>query len=325
MTRARVTAGARLHLGFCNLSLARERLYGGLGIALREPRIVVEAEPALTVQANDPIAAEVTRRTVDLLGVSGADVTVTERIPRHVGLGSGTQLALAVNASVARAHGCEPAVREHAPALGRGGRSGIGVAGFEDGGFVLDVGHPAERFTIDRPSDGSWTVPAIGAHHDLPEEWRFVVCLPDIDPGHSGEREDTSMRAIVKRAEPVIADEIAAVVVKRLLPAAAEGDHERFGSAVSEIGRLNGVWYANEQGGTYRPPLGAIIDDLGSHPSITGAGQSSWGPAVYGVTSTARAQAATAAARRALENADVESDVLVCRPRNAGARIESIR
>lgn len=322
--RTRATVGARLHFGFANLSLARARLYGGFGVALREPRVVVEAEPASTVRADGPITAETARRTADLLGVPGAAVAVEERIPRHVGFGSGTQLALATYTAIARAHGREPAVREHAPTLGRGGRSGVGVASFEDGGFVLDVGHPAERFTADRPVDGSWRVPAIGARHDLPEEWRFVVCLPDVEPGRSDEDEDASMRAIVERADPAVADEIAVLVTQRLLPAAAEGDHERFGNAVGEIGRLNGVWYANEQGGTYRPPLGAIVDELTSRPTIAGAGQSSWGPAVYGVTSTDHAEAAALAARRALENAGVDGDVLVCRPRNAGARIESI-
>ena len=46
---ARASTGARLHFGFCNLSLSHERLYGALGLALAEPRVTVEAVPAESV------------------------------------------------------------------------------------------------------------------------------------------------------------------------------------------------------------------------------------------------------------------------------------
>ena len=324
MTRARVTAGARLHFGFCNLSLARERLYGGLGVGLREPRVVLEATPAKGIEASDPVVRDAARQSVSLLSVPGARVSLRESYPRHVGLGSGTQLALATHAAIARAHDRQPAVREHAPGLGRSGRSGVGVGTFESGGFHLDVGHPTERFTTERPADGSWRVPPTGARHDLPESWRFVVVVPAIEPGRSGAAEDDGMSAIVERAEPAIAEEISQVLTQRLLPAAAESDLEGFGSAVSEIGRLNGVWYANEQGGTYRPPLGEIVDALGSSPAVAGAGQSSWGPTVYGLTTETDAEEARAAAGRALDRAGVGGETYVCRPASEGARIEDV-
>lgn len=177
MTRVRVTAGGRLHFGFQNLSLVRERLYGGVGIALADPRVVVEATPATEVLTSDPHVTEYAERAVELLDVTGAAVEVDERLPHHVGLGSGTQLALSVLAAVARAHDREPRVRERAPALGRGGRSGVGVAAFEAGGFVVDAGHPTERFTTTPPDEGEWRVPRPVARHALPDSWRDA-------PGH---------------------------------------------------------------------------------------------------------------------------------------------
>src|SRR6056297_2859413 len=162
---ARVAAGARLHFGFQNLSLAHQRLYGSLGVALDSPEAEVIADPAETVRCSHDDAREYVRRAVELLDVPGADVTVERTLPRHVGLGSGTQLALAVLAAVARASDRAARVRERAPALGRGGRSGVGVAAFEGGGFVLDAGHPTERFTTERPARGEWRVPAVAARH----------------------------------------------------------------------------------------------------------------------------------------------------------------
>ncbi|ESP87125.1 beta-ribofuranosylaminobenzene 5'-phosphate synthase family protein, partial [Candidatus Halobonum tyrrellensis] len=244
-----------------------------------------------------------------------------ETLPRHMGLGSGTQLALAVLAGVARAHDCEPRVRERAPALGRGGRSGVGVAAFEAGGVVLDAGHPTERFTTDRPADGDWRVPPVVARHPVPDDWRFLLVVPDADPGRSAADEDDSMRATVEAADPGVADRIAGVLQRRLLPAAAEGAVERFGAAVGEVGRLNGAWFADAQGGVYRPPVGDLVAALADDPAAFGAGQSSWGPTVYAVTDADRAEAARTAGERALATAGVDGEVSVVRGCNEGATV----
>ena len=328
---ARASAGARLHFGFCNLSLSHERLYGALGLGLAEPRVVVDAEPAdrVHVDVETPPAdsavrddtREYARLAVDLLGIDGARVTVREVLPRHAGLGSGTQLAAATLAAVATAHGRAPRVRERAPALGRGGRSGVGVATFEAGGFVLDAGHPTARFTTDRPADGEWTVPPVAARHDAPDDWRFLLVRPDADPGRSGDAEDDAMRTAVERAEPGLADRIGGIVTRRTLPAIAAGNAERFGAAVAEIGRLNGAWYADEQGGVYRPPVGDVVASLSDAAAVFGAGQSSWGPTVYGVTDAANASAAATAGERALDEAGVDGTVSVVEAANGGALV----
>ncbi|WP_049911450.1 beta-ribofuranosylaminobenzene 5'-phosphate synthase family protein [Halorubrum lipolyticum] len=328
---ARASAGARLHFGFCNLSLSHERLYGALGLGLAEPRVVVDAEPADRVRVGvstltaDPLVRDDVREyaavAVDLLGVDGARVAVRETLPRHAGLGSGTQLAAATLAAVATAYGEEPRIRERAPALGRGGRSGVGVATFEAGGFVLDAGHPTARFTTDRPADGEWTVPPVAARHGVPDDWRFLLVRPDADPGRSGDAEDDAMRTAVERADPGLADRIGGIVTRRVLPAIATGNAERFGAAVAEIGRLNGAWYADEQGGVYRPPVGDVVASLSDAAAVFGAGQSSWGPTVYGVTDAANAGAAATAGEAALDEAGVDGSVAVVEAADGGARV----
>ncbi|WP_436931299.1 beta-ribofuranosylaminobenzene 5'-phosphate synthase family protein [Halosimplex halobium] len=317
----RVTVGGRLHVGFQNLSLAHERLYGGVGLALAEPRLDLRAERADGVDCDDDAARPYVERVVDHLDAPGATVRVDERLPRHAGLGSGTQLALAALVAVASAYDIDVDPRECAPALGRGGRSGIGVATFESGGFVVDGGHPTERFTTAPPAEGEWAVPPVVARHDLPGDWRFVLAIPDAGPGRSGDEEDESMRSVVERADPGIAEDIAVVVTQQLLPAAATGDRAAFGDAVARLGRLNGAWYADEQGGVYRPPAGAIIDALSDHPAVAGAGQSSWGPTVYALTDADYAPDVADAARTALSDVGEGGRVVVARPRNEGATV----
>lgn len=318
-----VETGARLHFGFQNLALAHERLYGGVGVALEEPRVVVEAVPAADVDCDDPAVTSFVADAVDLLDVDGASVTVHDRFDRHVGLGSGTQLALSTLVAVARAHDRAVDARALAPDLGRGGRGGVGVATFEDGEFVVDAGHPTERFTAAPPAEGTWTVPNPIARHDVPESWRFVLVVPDAEAGKSGTPEDESMRAVVERADPGIADEISHLLVRRLLPAVAEGDVVAFGRAVSRLGRLNGAWYADEQGGVYRPPAGTLVERLTDSTAVHGAGQSSWGPTVYGVTTAADVDDAERVARDALDDVDGDGQVLTVTPRNQGATVHS--
>ncbi|WP_253738285.1 beta-ribofuranosylaminobenzene 5'-phosphate synthase family protein [Halohasta salina] len=314
-----VDVGSRLHFGFGNLSLAHERLYGALGVALDQPRLSLQASRAEAIDAPERCVPAV-ETVCELFDLPGAAVTVTDPLPQHVGLGSGTQLALAVAVAVGGAYERTVDVRALAPDLGRGGRSGIGVATFERGGFVVDGGHPTARFTTDRPADGDWTVPPIAARHPIPDDWRFLVVLPAADPGRSGAAEDESIRGVVERADPAPADRIAGTITRKVLPAIATGSADRFGSAVAEIGRLNGTWYADEQGGVYRPPVGELVDALSAEPAVYGAGQSSWGPAVYGVTDVDHAEAAHEAAERALAAAGLDGEVVVAAGRNEGAR-----
>lgn len=320
----RITTGGRLLFGFLNLALSRERLYGGLGVALDRPTTVVRAAPADGVNCPDSRVAEHARRSVEYLGVEGARIRVERALPSHAGLGSVTQGALAVHAAIARAHGIDPDVRAAAPMLDRGGRSGVGVATFERGGFVVDAGHPADAFTNERPPRGAWTVPPVVFRSDLPDDWRFVLVMPDAPPGQSGPAEERSMRAVVETADTAIADRISAVVVDRLLPAIATGDVVKFGHAVAEIGRLNGEWYAEVQGGVYRPPVDRLVEILTASSAVYGAGQSSWGPTVYAVTDADHVGKAEDAAHEALGEAGLAGEVAVARCRNEGAAVERL-
>ncbi|ERG88612.1 MAG: hypothetical protein J07HX5_00758 [halophilic archaeon J07HX5] len=129
------------------------------------------------------------------------------------------------------------------------------------------------------------------------------------------------MHAAVEGAAPEIADEISVLITRQLLPAVAEADLAAFGDAIARLGRLNGAWYANEQGGIYRPPAGEIVTALADSPVIAGAGQSSWGPAVYGVTQAATGDEAVTAAHAALTAAETDGQVQLVAPGNQGASV----
>jgi beta-ribofuranosylaminobenzene 5'-phosphate synthase len=279
MTTVRVEAPARLHMGMLDASGDGPRRFGGLGVAVSRPAVVVEASASdeLTVEGPDAERAlAVAQRCRDALGLAtGARVRVLEAIPAHAGLGSGTKLALAVTAALSALAGQSPDPAALARTAGRGARSAVGLWTFALGGFVVEGGR--------RPGVGE-PAPLL-TRHAMPDEWRCVLVIPAADPGLSGGPEEAAFADL--HSDPDRSAEIAQVVLTALLPALVERDLVEFGAALSRVQRLVGDAFAAIQGGTFHPQAGPLVDAL-LRLGAAGAGQSSWGPAVYGLVGSER-------------------------------------
>jgi beta-RFAP synthase len=200
---------------------------------------------------------------------------VVEAIPAHAGLGSGTKLALAVTAALSALAGESPDPAAMARTAGRGARSAVGLWTFARGGFVVEGGL---RPGVAQPAP-------LLMRHAMPDEWRCVLVIPAAQPGLSGGPEAAAFADL--RPDPDRSAEIAQVVLTALLPALVERDLVEFGAALSRLQRLVGDAFAPVQGGTFHPQAGALVDAL-LRLGAAGAGQSSWGPAVYGVVAGER-------------------------------------
>src|SRR5213083_2688777 len=210
-------------------------------------------------------------------------------IPPHAGLGSGTQLALAVARATAELYGLPTDVTTLARAVDRGRRSAVGTWTFALGGFVVEGGR--------RPGDEA-PAPLL-ARLPMPAAWRCVVVVPQGKPGLAGDEE----AAAFGRLPPPAAAEVARVahlVLMQLLPAVAVADLTAFGAALTEVQRITGGWFAPAQGGVFAPgDTGELIERLRQWGAV-GVGQSSWGPAVYGIAGDASASRALAERVRAI-------------------------
>jgi beta-ribofuranosylaminobenzene 5'-phosphate synthase len=126
-----VEAPARLHLGMLAVAGDAERRFGGLGVSVSRPAVVVEARPAQELSAEGADAERAltfARRCRDALGLAGgAHLRVVEAIPQHVGLGSGTKLALAVARALAALERRDADAPALAQAAGRAARSAVGM------------------------------------------------------------------------------------------------------------------------------------------------------------------------------------------------------
>jgi beta-ribofuranosylaminobenzene 5'-phosphate synthase len=276
-----VETPARLHFGLLDLGGTLGRRFGGIGTAAPGPTLLVSASDADTVAITGDDtgrAEEFTRRFLAYNGATqentrnGARIRVHRSLQAHAGLGSGTQLALAVARALAELHGLTMSAPELARTVGRARRSAIGTWTFAGGGLVVEGGHK---------SRGDCVAPLL-ARLPFPTSWRCVVAVPDSAAGMNGVAEDAAFARLPAPPAPD-AERVAHLVLMALLPALAEADLATFGSALTAIQAINGRWFASVQGGTFAPgPSEALVRRM-TEWGATGVGQSSWGPTVYGI------------------------------------------
>jgi beta-ribofuranosylaminobenzene 5'-phosphate synthase len=322
--RTIVEAGARLHLGFLDLNGACGRRYGSIGVALERPRCIVEASSGLAgdrIATAEPIRA-IQARLEPELGGDAVAVRLVEAIPHHAGFGAGTQLALAVALAASRAAGRPLPIRELARRLGRGQRSGIGVAAFERGGLVIDAGHPTEEdHDTTGESDGGESdgpePPPVIFQHPLPDDWCFVLATPRAAPGLSGSAE----RRAFEDLPPMDAERVGRIcrlTLMQVAPAVLSRDIRSFGAAITEIQEAVGEYFAPYQGGRFASQTGCEVAELARARGASGVGQSSWGPTVFALV---RGESAARGLADAVRGAFGErlAWVGVSRARNHGA------
>ena len=271
-----VEAYARLHFGVLDLRGSAGRWFGGIGAAASAPSLLVSAVAADTLAVEGEEASRAKSFAEQFLDhhriASGARVRVHRSLPSHAGLGSGTQLALAVARALAEIHGIEPDTRSLARAMGRAQRSAIGTWTFSHGGLVVEGGRRAGREECG---------PLI-ARLPFPDSWRCVVVVPDGPPGMSGADEAEAFARLPRPSEHDV-EHVSHLVLMALLPALADADLESFGRALSEIQEVTGRWFAPAQGGTFASgPSRGLVTQLAEW-GASGVGQSSWGPTVYGI------------------------------------------
>jgi beta-ribofuranosylaminobenzene 5'-phosphate synthase len=232
-----VSTGCRLHFTLIDLNADLGRVDGGIGVALKRPGWRVEVSKTKRWEVDNE-ANPIVERLRDRIPLKGKyKVKVTTKMPQHVGLGSRTQLSLAIASGLATFQKKTFAVPKLAKHAGRGGTSGIGVAAFEHGGLILDGGHHYREKGGFMPSRYSRAgPPPVLAKYQVPTDWFFVVAIPKGKQYYG-----TDEAKAFKDHTPIPRKEVGAVarlVLLRLLPAVIENDIEAFGDAIKRIQTL---------------------------------------------------------------------------------------
>ena len=282
-----VEAPARLHFGVLDLAGRLGRHFGGLGAAIPCPSLLLEASRSGRLTASGPDAGRALEFARMFLSFNRlpetGDLIIHRAIPSHAGLGSGTQLGLAVARALAELHGIQVSTRELAAAVARGKRSAIGTWAFALGGFIVEGGRKV----------GTGDIAPLLARYEVPSTWRCVVAVPQGQRGLSGEAEINAFDRLPPPPDRDV-ERVSHLVLMQLLPALVEADLSSFGEALSAVQRITGAWFARQQGGIFAPgPTQQLVTEMAEWGAV-GVGQSSWGPAAYGLVATDEAASALA-------------------------------
>lgn len=312
----RVVAPARLHMGFIDISGVLGRRFGSLGVGLNELATRLTVRVANQPSASGPNAdraIQCLRKLSQTLNVpDNLHIAIDEAIPEHVGLGSGTQMSLAIGLALSNLYGLNLSERELARFTDRGARSGIGIAVFERGGFIIDGGRSGETDT-----------PPVIARMEFPSEWSILLVFDTRGKGLHGHNELEAFN----RLPPFAKEEVARfchLLMMQALPALAENNLTSFGDAVTEIQRSIGDYFASMQGGRFTSPeVGVAVEWLGEQGAV-GLGQSSWGPTGFCLVKQARADILLNAATQRFKHVSTLRFMIVS-ARNQGGKISILQ
>lgn len=277
-----ITAPSRLHMTLIDLNASIGRVDGGIGITLQEPAMRIRAEisdcDGIIIRGQSEHAQRMhdsAQKVSDAFGTGGVSIEIISDYPSHTGLGSGTQASLAAAYAVCALYDIDVSIRRISEIVGRGGTSGIGVAAFEQGGFILDGGHKFSEKGGFKPSAASVAKPApIIVQRDFPD-WDIVLVLPELKGASSSKEVD-----IFKQVCPIPlhdVQELSHIILMQLLPALIEEDVVAFGDAVN---RIQDVGFKKHEVALQHPIIHEIME-LSRNAGAYGVGMSSFGPAVY--------------------------------------------
>ena len=310
-----VETGSRLHFGLIDPAGSSGRLYAGAGVMVENPGIRLEAELAEggdRVTADGPIAARVEDFLNRFRKSTGCDaffnIEISSCPADHLGLGTGTQLGMAIASACSNLLGLDGGIEAIAGRTGRGRRSAIGVHGFERGGFLIDDGKTDER-----------GLSALRTRIELPQAWRFLLVITPGHRGLSGQKEADCFKHLGAVPSQTV-DRLEDLLKNVLVPAAEEDDWPAFSRALHEFGLLAGVPFQEAQGGPFSTLLAGEVAQHLRQAGIEGVGQSSWGPTLYALLPNQQ-EAETAVAELRSRFGLGEQEVQLTQPRNRGAAV----
>jgi len=326
-----VTTPCRIHLSLIDENGYTGRVDGGIGLMLDKPNVVFEASNSAEEFKIE--AHRYYRESIEVINEKASKVFKTLDIsnknfhfylrqyyPSHVGLGSKTQLSLAIASAIAKLKDLDISHKTLTNIVGRGGTSGIGWRGFKTGGFILDGGHDfgigKEKETFLPSSASSSADPALTIfRYNIPENWRFVLVIPNVRKGAYGDEEVS----IFQKHTPIEREEVNEVshqILMKIIPGILKKDLSIFGEGLR---RIQSIGFKKIEISLQDKIVKDLLNFMGEF-GVKAYGMSSFGPSVVGITES------DAEARKLCDALKAKLNYLghfyICEPNNEGARYE---
>ena len=239
-----VTTPGRLHFGMLSFGQPYGRSFGGLGAMIAGCGVRVRLRRSTSFSVVSHVgerAIGVAQRCAAAWGLdehSCCEIEVKEIPRQHIGLGTGTQLAVAIAAGMQRLYVEGSGQPEQtytakdaaalAQAAGRGLRSSVGVYGFGAGGMILEAGK----------LQGEVIAPLV-SRAPLPEGWRVVLFVQREVEGLHGDAERTAFAGL-EQVPLELTAELTRLAVMEILPAAIAARFTDFAAAITAYRKLAG-------------------------------------------------------------------------------------
>lgn len=322
MKSATITTSSRLHFGLFGWGPNTQRQFGGFGLMIQNPGFHITAEIALCdhIKAN-PIDHKAITFLLpfirDSLNQNGfrlppLSITVQNTIPAHHGLGSGTQRSFALGRLATTIAGWKnPPMSQLALITNRFPRSGIGAYGFEQGGLIVDGGHPS----------------GLGRHQELapltcrinwPSQWKVVLIIPQEPSGVFGTKEmDLFTQLPPPTSESM--NLVASTIHTDFLNALAKTDFSIAMNSLEYVQHQVGQWFAPAQSGSvYGSPLRDSMIKTMNSSGLRGVGQSSWGPTLFGFSQSSDSEIQSIIASIKNQHPEIPCNTIITHASNQG-------
>ncbi|CAB3287475.1 Beta-ribofuranosylaminobenzene 5'-phosphate synthase [Methanocaldococcus lauensis] len=326
---------SRIHMGLIDLNGSIGRVDGGIGLALEEPNIkikgkecdeiIIEFDRKLFKKFNceyikniEDRIYNISNKVLKTINEEGIYLKILSLFPSHSGLGSGTQISLAVGKLITKMYGKDLNAYELAKITGRGGTSGIGIGAFEYGGFLIDGGHSfgkgkdKEEFKPSSASKGVKPAPII-FRHDF--DWEVVLIIPKGEHIYGKKEVD-----IFKKYCPVPLNEVEKIchlVLMKMMPAVVEKNLEDFGDVVNKLQYLG---FKKIEVNLQSDIVKDLIFELHKEKdNNVYSGLSSFGPTVYALGDK---KLIVEKANEIFDKYGICGDIIITKANNNGYRIQ---
>ena len=267
-----IDSPARLHLGFMELNDSNPRVFGSIGLAITNFKFkqTIQLNKDFDVICDDKSIKLRVEEIIQLFSknykIKKCRLTVSDFIPLHKGLGSGTQVSLCTGFLISSFNNLNLSIENISKFLNRGQRSGVGVETFKSGGFIIDTGKlQSSIYPPLKLIDIKW-----------PKDWQIILITNTNLSGLHGKKESNEFRKL-KNVSSKFAKENCFNLFMKIIPGLLENDFYTFADGIQKVQEnMSEIFYGNKN--NFSDNSISKIFKFIREKKYIGFGQSSWGP-----------------------------------------------
>ena len=307
-----IISAARLHFGFLEInSDYPNNSFGGIGLSIDKfyTKIKVKKNIKIKIKGKSLNKASLFLNTFcRKMNIKPNFFLNIEKLsPQHIGLGSGTQLALSIGTAVSNLNNLNLNIEKIGKILNRSYRSEVGLINFKYGGFLIDLKIKNKFFTnIDKVF--------------FPEDWKIIL-IKDLKQGLHGKNEIDAFKK-TKKFPKINNIRLTDLVLLKIYPSLIENNFNEFSKTITKLQNIMGNYFNVLQGGRFSSPAVSSVLSFLEKENILGYGQTSWGPSGFAFfPNIKKAEQMKVKLKKRFSSCN-NLEFIICSGKNSGADIQ---